>query len=371
MPSGSIYNLGDMLGRTEKHPGYMRPLFRVEIDSDTVITPSGTRIGDNIEPGICVTSIRTYASLDALTNDAKIELSAPLILENVPETVKIFLGYDSDDDLLLVYTGNVEEIVTGTTNYISARSHASHVMKTRTNLTINQKASDEVIRKLIVDNCNVKESSKPRERCEIHKSKYIVPHSMTVFDYAKKLCEEADLWLYMNQKDELVLTRHAPKPLPDRTRLKDEINSGSAEQFSHSIDPGEVIEWAFSTRGSDVEVYTVSYAEYGSNTENLLQSEYDLIKGPPPQEDKKVKESIFLPYTPKDVAEKVLRNLKIRRAKRVVGDFLLLGRPEIRVCDSISVGDYRNGIVHRVVHTFNSSSGFVTEVEAEFRSSSE
>lgn len=366
MCPGSIYNLGDALGKMERRATFTRPQFRVELDSDVSITPSGAKIGDQVDPSINVTSIMTYASLDALTNDARVELSAPLELQDVPEKVKVYLGYGSQDDLVLVYTGNLEEIVTGTSNHVMARSHAAPAMKARLNMALNQKSSDEVIRKLLVGECKVRESKKKGGRCDVHKSKYVVPHSMTVFDYAKMLCEEADLWAYMDQKDELVLAPHAPGPAPKPKDLRKKINSGGADQFSHAIDPGDVIDWSFSTRGSDVDIFSVAYTEYGSDKENQLTSEYKMTKGQGARDKPRQKDSIVLPYASKDVTEKVLKNLEARRARRTVGELVILGRPEIRICDSITIGEHKDGIVTRVSHLLDASTGFVTEIEAEF-----
>lgn len=362
----AIYNLGGSLGRLEKRISYMRPQFRVELDGSVRITPSGAKIDDETNPQIAVTSIKTYASLDALTNDASVELSAPLELDSVPEVVKIYLGYNSQKDLFLVYTGDLEEITSGTSNTVSARSHAAPVMKARLNKTMNQKSSDDVIKQLVVKECSVKEASGRKKKSDIHKSRYVVPHSMTVFDYVNALCEEADLWAYMDQKDEFVLAPHEPKPAPRPGDMKKKINSGTAEQFGHAIDPGEVIEWGFVTKGSDVNIFSVAYAEYGSDKENLLTSEYKMLKGEPAKDRSKQKDSIVLPYTSKDVAEKVIKNLEKRRAGRMVGELTILGRPEIRICDSISVGEHRNGIVTRVSHVLDARTGFVSEIEAEF-----
>jgi hypothetical protein len=362
----AIYNLGGSLGKLEKRVSYMRPQFRVELDESVKITPSGAMIDDELDPQIAVTSIKTHASLDALTNDANIELSAPLKLDSLPETVKIYLGYSSQKDLFLVYTGDLREITCGTSNSVAARSHAAPVMKARLNMTMNQKGSDDVIKQLVVKECGVKEASGKRKRSDVHKSKYVVPQSVTVFDYVKTLCEEADLWAYMSQKDEFVLAPHDPRPASKPGGLKKKINSGTTDQFEHVIDPGEVIEWGFATKGSDVSIFSVAYAEYGSDKENLLTSEYKMLKGHEARDKPRQKDGIVLPYTSKDVAEKVIRNLEKRRAGHMVGELTILGRPEIRICDSISAGEHKNGIVTRVSHLLDASTGFVTEIEAEF-----
>jgi len=367
MVSCAIYDLGESLGRVRRRVTFTRPQFRIELDKDVTITPKGARIGDETFPHLNVASIQTHASLDALTNDARVGLSAPLALDDVPKTVRIYLGYDHMNDLALVYSGDLEEIVSGTSNAVVARSHAAPAMKARLNMTLNQKSSDEVIKKLLADKCGIKLSGGKRKRSDVHKSRYVVPQSVTVFEYVRTLCEEADLWAYMSQKDELVLSRHEPRPAPKPKELRKRINSGTAEQYSHAVDPGEVVEWAFTTKGSDVDIFSVAYAEFGSDREHLLTSEFKVLKGKTKQGKHEQKDSVLLPYASKDVAEKVLKNLEARRAKRTLGEFVILGRPEIRICDSISVGEHKDGIVRTVTHTLDPSTGFVTEVEAEFK----
>lgn len=332
------------------------------IDGSATITPSGCRVNGRPHPHVSVSSASTHASLDTLACDARIDLTAPLPADIDPARVEVHFGYG--EEVFLVYTGIVHEVVRGTSNRLVAVSHAAPVMKMRKDITFNQKGVEEVIHKLLVEACGVRRAPGRAVRSGVHRSKYVVTHRAPVFEHVRGFCEEADIWAYMSQKDELVISPHAPRPAPDRRTLRERVNSGTVEQFAHTLDPGEVLECTFSKRGADMELFSVAHAEYGSATENILSRRYRVLGEALPRKNS-FREMVPLPFTPKDVARKVLNNLKKRRGARVHGRLLLLGMPWLRVCDSLSLGGHRDGVVRTVSHTLSMGRGFLTEVEVE------
>lgn len=313
--------------------------------------PSGYEIQENTY----VTRLSARSNFDPPVNECKIVFNkvAGSSVDIVPgDKLELFLGYykkaePAVPDYAKAFTGFVSSVERGLTDCgVAAISSVHSLLSLRRHMVLNQDTIDNVIRKLAEESENV--AINEISASEIQKTRYIFEESRNMYENIKDLCIQGGLDLYMDVHDKFIAKVWEPgQPSPGDLGLEkiypDTLDGGNTDQHIHNFYFGlNIMNLEVKKEKAAVSSVEIrSFSDYGE--ENECQYSIDKrgvvkeFEGDEKEYSPEEHRIIYLPFTPKESAEKIAENLIAFHNPGLEGTLSVVGSPHVRLNDGVRV----------------------------------